>query len=50
MLETCFDEKYGLPDAKRNNIQYKYGPDKLFRKTNNYDDWFENEESTDKGE
>ena len=31
-------------------MEPKYDPDNLFLKTYNYDEWFENEESTDKEE
>ena len=50
MLGIYFDEYDELSDAKRKNMEPKYGPKKLFLKKYNYDNWFENEESTDKEE
>ena len=45
-LRTCFDEYNEFSDAKRNKTEPKYDPDNLFFKAYNYDDWLENEEST----
>ena len=50
LLGIYFDEYCELPDAKRKTVESKYDPDKLFLKTYNYDAWFENEDSSDKGE
>ena len=47
MLETCFNEYYGLSDAKRSKIDPKYDPINLFLQKYSYDDWLENEELTD---
>ena len=47
LLETPFDEYYDLPDAERTNMEHRYKPKKLFLEAYNYDDWFENEKSTD---
>ena len=46
-LWIYFDEYNELPDTKRNKMEPKYNPDNLLLETYNYDDWFENEESTD---
>ena len=50
MLGIYFDEYYELSDAKRKKIESKYDPKKLFLKKYNYDNWFENQESTDNEE
>ena len=42
-----FHECNKVTDAKINTMELKYDPDNLFCETYNYDDWFENEESTD---
>ena len=39
-----------LPDTTRSEIEYRYETDKLFLKTYNYDNLFQNGESTDKKE
>ena len=39
-----------LPDTTRSEIEYRYENDKLFLKTYNYDNLFQNGESTDKKE
>ena len=50
LLAIYFHECNELPGAKRNNMEHKYDPDKLFLQTCNYDVWFKNEESSDKEE
>ena len=47
-LGIYFDQCNELPDAKRNKMQPKYDHDNLFLEIYSYDEWFENEESTDK--
>ena len=46
-LEIYFDEYKALSDAQKRNLGNKYKPIKLFLETNNYNVWFENEESAD---
>ena len=43
LLGIYIDEYYELSDAKRNKMKDKYGPEKLFLETSNYNLWFENE-------
>ena len=47
MLGTYFDEYYYLSDAERKKINSKYKPKTLFIEGYNYNDWYENVESSD---
>ena len=50
LLEIYFDEYYELSDARREKLESKYDPDKLFLKTYDYDGWFTEEELNDEEE
>ena len=49
-LEIYYDKCNELPDNKRNKMDPKYDHKTLFLERYDYDDWFENKESTDKEE
>ena len=49
-LAIYFIECNELPDARRNKMEHKYDPAKLFLEKYNYEVWFENKEFTDKEE
>ena len=51
MLGICFDEFYDLSDAKRNKMEHKYKPKKLFLKHSyDYSMWSDKTESSDEEE
>ena len=49
-LAIYFNECNELTDARRNKMEHKYDPAKLFLEKYNYEVWFENKEFTDKEE